>query len=185
MSQSTTDGNGENDEPDKHSDDSAQSYVECTQRQVGIQLGNDEDYNLENWPHERQPGWSHYPSQDSDVSRVPCSLSVPLTPDEMSVNESSAQPTGSPFENFDSGKMSEILVPETPESSRASSNRIVRPILNKKEAAEQIDRITKFMEGKGYTVFTHNTKYGNIVKTMHLAFCMYEETDEPEGIKTK
>ena len=174
MSQSTTDGNGE---ADKHSDDSAQSYVDCTQRQVG----NDEGYNLENWPHERQPGWSQYSSQDSDVSRVSCSLGVPLTQDELPVNE----PAGSPFDKFDSGKMSEILVPETPESTRASTNRIVRPKLNKKEAAEQIDRITKFMEGKGYTVFTHNTKYGSIVKTMHLAFCMYEETDEQEGIKTK
>jgi hypothetical protein len=174
MSQSTTDGN---DEADEDSDKSTKSYVECTQLQTEIK----EEFNLENWPHERQPGWSQYPSQDSGISNAPCSLGVPLTPDELPINK----PRGSPFDKFNSGKMSEILVPETPESTPTSTTRIVRPTLNKKEAADQIERVTEFMEGKGYTVFTHNTKYGSIVKTMHLAFCMYEEIDEPKGINPK
>jgi hypothetical protein len=56
----------------------------------------------ENWPHDTQPGWDMYSSQESDVSRVPCSLDVPL----------SQYPT-SPILTGRS-----VVVPETPPMSR-------------------------------------------------------------------
>jgi hypothetical protein len=56
----------------------------------------------ENWPHDTQPGWDMYSSQDSDVSRVPCSLDVQLTQD-----------AGSPILTGRS-----VVVPETPPMGR-------------------------------------------------------------------
>lgn len=57
-----------------------------------------------NWPHDAQPGWDMYSSQGSDVSRVPCSLEVPLTQIE------------GPQSPILTGRG--IVVPETPPMSR-------------------------------------------------------------------
>jgi hypothetical protein len=117
--------------------------------------------NLDNWPHEHQPGWSQYSSQDSDVSRVPCSLGVPLTQEDPP----------------ESAQDSVIVIPDTPESTQASTvvSRRVRPLLSGVEAAEQMKTITSDLEAKHYTVFTHKSSNG---KTMHLAFFVYDETDD-------
>lgn len=143
MSQSTTD---EVDEP-------TQAYTETIDRK-----GQDERFNAENWPHERQPGWSQYSSQDSDVSRVLSSLDVPLAQGEPDVHGVA------------------VLVPETPEST--PSVRVSRPNLSKDEAEARMGRVTADLERIGYTVFTHKTKYGETGKIMHLAFCMYDDIGE-------
>lgn len=130
MSQPTTDG----DEP-------TQFYMEPA-------MGQDERFNVENWPHDRQPNASQY-SDDSDASRVPCSLDVHLA-------------QGEPPE-------SHALVPETPPSTPSNG----RSKLSKEEA-EQIERVTTLLESQGYTVFTHKTNHGGARKTMHLAFLMYD-----------
>lgn len=57
-----------------------------------------------NWTHDTQPGWDLYSSQDSNVSRVPCSLDVPL---------SQMEDPGSPILTGRS-----VVVPETPPMSR-------------------------------------------------------------------
>ena len=98
-------------------------------------------HNAENWPHDRQPGWSQYSDDSNEV--VPCSIEMP--------NESN----GSDFE-------SKIVVPETPESTQS-------------QKMAHIEEVTKLLESKGYTVFTHKTRHGGVAKTMHLAFCMYGE----------
>ena len=51
-------------------DDPTQFYMEP-------HMGQDERFNAENWPHDRQPNPSQY-SNDSDESRVLCSLEVSL-----------------------------------------------------------------------------------------------------------
>ncbi len=57
----------------------------------------------------------------------------------------------------------EYLVPETPQSTQSS----------RKEAREnQIKKMTAFLESKGYTSFTHKTRFGGATRTMHLAFRM-------------
>lgn len=58
-----------------------------------------ERFNLENWPHDRQPNASQY--SDSDVSMVPCSLGVPLTQESE-------------------------YVPETPESTQPSNEELIK-----------------------------------------------------------
>lgn len=95
-------------------------------------------HNAENWPHDRQPGWSQYSDDSNEV--VPCSTEMP---------------NGSDLD-------SRIVAPETPESKRS-------------QKMAQIEEITKLMESKGYTVFTHKTRHSGFTKTMHLAFCMYDE----------
>jgi hypothetical protein len=153
-SQLTVNENDDVDEP-------TQSYVDCTQPEGYV----DQDDRIGNWPHEHQPGWSQY-SDISDISRVPCSLSPSLS---MECNHD------------DRSKLTraEVLVPETPESIQGKSvARRVRPVLSKKEAEEQIKRVTEYLEQLNYTVFTHDTAYGNHSKRMHLGFFMYEESDE-------
>lgn len=135
MSQPTTDG----DEP-------TQFYMEPA-------MGQDERFNVENWPHDRQPNVSQY-SDDSDASRVICSLDVSLAQGEP-IEIPGPAPT---------------LVPETPPSTPS----LGKPKLSKEEAAEQIARITTLLESQGYTVFTHKTSHGGQKKTMHLAFLMYD-----------
>ena len=162
MSQSTTDGNGETDEP-------TQSYVDCTQLS---QPYEEKVASLSDWPHEHQPDWSQYAekSQDSDASRALCSLGVPLTQDS------------SPKAASHSGQQSRILVPETPESSQTKpvAGR-ARPVLSRKEVEEQIARITEYLKQSGYTVFAHKTTHGNVEKTMHLAFLMYDHETNVSG----
>lgn len=107
-------------------------------------VGQEIRLNAENWPHDRQPGFSQY-SDDSDASMVPCSLEVPLSQDE-------------------------YLVPETPQSTQSS---------RKEEREDQIKQVTAFLESKGYTSFTHKTRFGGATRTMHLAFRMeYEDTED-------
>ena len=82
---------------------------------------------------------------------VPCSLGVPLTQE------------------------GEYLVPETPESSQLTLSSASK----KREREEQIRNVTAFLESKGYTSFTHKTKFGGTTRIMHLAFHMeYEEEDD-------
>ena len=167
MSQSTTDGNEEVDE-------STQSYVECTQPEC--LSDQDRDDLLRNWPHDRQPGWSQYSEsmQSSLVSRVPRSLDesraqqYPVTRNEPEPFDPVANPN----------QVARIYVPETPESTQAGRvPRRVRPIMSKREAEEQINRITEYLEVNNYTVFTHKTTYGNYEKTMHLAFFVYDNSN--------
>lgn len=162
MSQSTTtDGNGEGDE-------STQSYVDCTQAACSV---DQDPYDLiKNWPHDRQPGWSQYPesSQSSLISRVSCSLNEPLTPcSPTTVNQ--------PFYPI---QTTSVVVPETPEATQERSvPRMSRPIMSKKDAEEQIQRITDYLERNNYTVFTHKTRMGDYEKTMHLAFFVYDSSN--------
>jgi hypothetical protein len=76
-----------------------------------------------------------------------------------------------------SARESVILVPDTPESTQASTviARRVRPLLSRTEAAEQVKQVTRDLESKHYTVFAHKTSDG---KTMHLAFFVYDEMDD-------
>lgn len=57
----------------------------------------------------------------------------------------------------------EYLVPETPQSTQSS---------RKEEREDQIKQVTAFLESRGYTSFTHKTKYGGTTRIMHLAFHM-------------
>jgi hypothetical protein len=139
MSQSTTDA----------VDEPTQPYTDTMDS-----MGQDGRFNTENWPHDRQPGWSQYSSQDSDVSRVLSSLDVPLAQGEPEVQ----------------GPI--VLVPETPGSTPTVRT---SPNLSKDEAEARMGRVTTNLESIGYTVFTHKTKYGETGRIMHLAFCMYDE----------
>ena len=55
----------------------------------------------------------------------------------------------------------EYLVPETPQSTQSS---------RKEEREDQIKQVTAFLESRGYTSFTHKTKFGGTTRIMHLAF---------------
>lgn len=185
-SQSTTDENEEK-------DDATEPYADEPQNEdsiVSIQNAKEEcvDTNdvfhaepkhkskkcdlLENWPHDRQPGWSQYSesSQNSQTSRVPSSLNVILT-----------QEDPKPFDPTRDPKMSEVLIPETPESEQdgvKSENERQSDLIHhmsKEEREAQIRQITEFLEKFKYTVFKHEMKVGDHVRTMHLAFLMYDE----------
>jgi hypothetical protein len=123
-------------------DDPTQIYVEPRIVGQSIRL------SAENWPHDRQPDFSQY-SDDSDASMVPCSVEMPLTQVEYLVPET-PQST-----------QVEYLVPETPQSTQSS---------RKEEREDQIKQVTAFLESRGYTSFTHKTKFGGTTRIMHLAF---------------
>ena len=175
-SQSTTDENDEKDDATEPYTDNPQNEdfdeggigTSTEGRISGTKTRRDDC--LENWPHDRQPGWSQYSetSQNSQTSRISCSLDVPLT---------QAEPE--PFDAVRHPETSMVLVPETPKSGQTqakSTKRRVNPTLSKKEAEEQIQHITEYLEQHNYTVFTHKTRIGNYERTMHLGFLMYEDS---------
>lgn len=184
-SQSTTDEKDE--ETEEYMDDPQNDDVDHEETQgsrSGSKMTRDEC--LRNWPHDRQPGWSQYSDspQHSQTSKVSCSLDVPLT----QADPESFDPVRDPI-------LSKVQVPETPKSGINTSGqkqakggrRMAAPGINKKEAEEQIQQITEYLEQKNYTVFTHKTTVGNYERTMHLAFFMYDgpnhdpQTPEDEG----
>jgi hypothetical protein len=130
-------------QPDSQS--TTDEVIEPTQtyREVTEARRMRQEERLAAWEHDAQPGYSQY----SEESAVPCSLK---------------EYTGS--QAFSPTHKSEILIPDTPAPTHMRAG---TKVFTKK----QIEEVTAFLEGKGYTVFTH--KHG--MQMMHLAFCMYEE----------
>ena len=105
------------------------------------------------WQHDTQYGWDMFSSQESDVSRVPCSLEVPMT---------QVEPTP-----FDPPRNTQTVVPETPGSQFESQTTEADETEDRKS---RIEHITKNLQEDGYTVFTHKMQDGKI---MHLALHVY------------
>jgi hypothetical protein len=109
---------------------------------------------------------------NSQTSYVPCSLSIPSTPEKLGALE--------PFEPVRPLEMSRVMIPDTPESGKTNKNkteRKARHVMSKEQEVEQIRSVTEYLEQRNYTVFTHETKIGNFKRTMHLGFFMYEESN--------
>lgn len=106
----------------------------------------------ENWPHETPYGWDMVSSQESDKSRVPCSLDVPLT----QVDEAQKEEP----ESFSPilGKR-RILVPETP------------PLTSQEEIQAAIETTGKWLQERGFTAYEHTLADGKI---MQMAYKIYE-----------
>ena len=143
MSQSTESECGSNESP-----------VELAQRSPKTNARAEKQARIENWQHDRQPGWEDYPS-DSDKSVVPCSLGVPLTP--------SASPARK-------DPKARIVVPETPTPTPNSTR------VRTGEAERQ--QVMEYLQEKGFTSFAHDMAGTN--RTMLLAFKIYvpNETEE-------
>lgn len=101
------------------------------------------------WQHDTQYGWDMYSSQDSDISRVPCSQ--PESQEDIPVTQVQRVPFDPP--NFHNRV---IVVPDTPTD----------------EPEPKIEKISKDLEEEGYTVMQHKMQDGRI---MHLAFKLYPQ----------
>jgi hypothetical protein len=134
---------------------SSESFRELAQRSPKSAARAEKQARIDNWQHDRQPGWDDYPS-DSDKSVVPCSLGVPLTPHS------------SPASKDPKAK---ILVPETPKSIRALQSQ-----MGNAEAEAERQQVMEFLKEKGFTSFAH--EMAGTKRTMLLAFKIYIPSQE-------
>lgn len=113
----------------------------------------------ENWPHETPYGWDMVSSQESDASKAPCSLDVPLTQVEEENTEESQ-----PFSPI-LGKR-RILVPDTP------------PHTSQEEILAEIERTGKKLREGGFTAYEHPMADGKIMQIAYRIYDTRHETNE-------